>query len=127
MSSSSLQQIFTPAFIVLSICIAIAGLTGLQVLDRLFAGSKNINGVRMFGLTIIINIIILVFLIMSFSKVRFAEGEQGPKGNKGETGFNGKNGGLNACGLKYETVGEKKAVENSKNFLDLKPPLISMD
>ena len=78
---STFQKLFTPIFIITSIFIFIVGLVGLQYLDRLFAGSKNLNAIRMFGLTLIINIIILVFLIMSFSKVKFVQGCNGHTGN----------------------------------------------
>ena len=53
---SSYQQLFTPIFITISICILIAGTVGLQFLDKLFAGSQNVNANRLFGITIIINI-----------------------------------------------------------------------
>jgi len=121
---SSFQELFTPIFIVISLCILIAGLVGLQFLDKLFAGSKNLNAIHMFGITILINIIILVFLIMSFSKVNLAQGSQGPVGNKGEKGFEGSPGGLSVCNKVYQTVEEKKAYEKSIAQLDTQLPLI---
>jgi len=124
---SSYQTIFTPLFIVISLCIFIGGLVGLQILDRLFAGSKNLNGIRMFAITIVINIIILLFLIMSFSKVKFLQGPQGPQGNKGEHGYQGNNGGFQVCGKVYQTVEEKKTYEKSIRVLDEKPPLLNLD
>lgn len=124
---SSYQKLFTPLFIFISICIFIAGLVGLQFINRLFAGSKNINGIRIFGFTIIINLIIFVFLIMSFSKVTVSPGYQGPQGNRGDKGFTGKPGGLTVCGNKYQTVQEKKMYEKNLNYLDLKAPLINVE
>ena len=123
---ASYQNIFTPLFIIISLCIFIGGLVGLQILDRLFAGSKNLNGIRMFAITIIINIIILLFLIMSFSKVKFLEGPKGPQGNKGEHGYQGNNGGFQVCGKIYQTVEEKKTFEKTVNFLDTSPPLLNL-
>jgi hypothetical protein len=123
----SYQNIFTPLFIIISLCIFIGGLVGIQVLDRLFAGSKNLNAIRMFGFTILINIVILLFLIMSFSKVKFNQGNQGPQGNKGYQGHQGANGGLQVCGKKYQTVEEKKSFIKSINYLDMKSPLIVTD
>ena len=122
---ASFQELFTPIFIVISLFILITGLVGLQFLDRLFAGSKNINAIRMFGITILVNIIILVFLIMSFSKVKFVEGTHGPTGNKGNRGKEGVAGGLQICGKKYQTVEEKRTYERQIASLDLKNPLIS--
>ena len=124
---SSFQELFTPIFIVISLCILIAGLVGLQLLDKLFAGSKNISAIRMFGITILVNIIILVFLIMSFSKVNFAQGSMGPTGNKGEKGLEGAPGGLSVCGKKYQTVEEKKSYQKSIEKLDMNLPLINFN
>lgn len=125
--SGSLQNLFTPLFILIAIVILIVGLIGLQLLDRLFAGSKNLNSIRMFGITILINIIILIFLIMSFSKIKFTQGTAGPQGNKGDKGDTGIPGGLAVCGKKYQTVEEKKVFEKALNYLDLKNPIIKLD
>ena len=123
----SFQTLFTPIFIVSSLVIFIGGIVVLQVIDRIFAGSSNLNAIRMFGIALIINIIILIFLIMSFSKVKFAKGPTGPQGNKGDRGGMGVSGGLNICGEKYQTVEEKKNYERSILQLDMKNPLINDD
>ena len=122
---SSFQDLFTPIFIVSALCIFIAGIVCLQVLDKLFEGSKNLTMIRLFCISIIVNIIILVFLIMSFNKVKIQRGPQGPAGNKGLKGSMGSPGGLQVCGKKYETVEEKKTFQRAQNYLDLKPPLIN--
>ena len=121
------KDLFTPLFILISISIFIAGIVFLQFIEKFLIGSKNLNGIRMFGFALIINIIILVFLIMSFSKVKFAEGPQGPQGNKGDKGYDGDDGGLNVCDKKYQTVEDKKNFERDVNYLDLKPPRINDD
>lgn len=124
---ASYQDIFTPLFIVISLFIIIGGLVGIQLLDRLFTGSKNLNVIRMFGFSILLNIVILLFLIMSFSKVKLQQGYQGPQGNKGYQGYQGDNGGLQVCGKKYQTVEEKKTYERALNYIDMKSPLIVTD
>lgn len=118
------QNLFSPIFIITAIFIFVGGVVILQILDKIFYGSKNINAIRMFFLAIVINIIIFIFLIMSFSKVKFTIGPAGPQGNKGARGHNGDSGGLEVCGVKYQTVEEKKQWERSINYLDMKPPLI---
>lgn len=123
----SYQQLFTPLFIVTAICIFIGGVIGIQLLERLFIGNPNLNSIRMFGITIIINIVILIFLIMSFNKVKFNQGPKGPKGNKGEIGSIGRDGGLNVCGKTYETIEEKKILQKSVDYLDMKPPRLKLD
>jgi len=122
-----LQELFTPIFIILALFIFIGGIVFLQFIDKLFTGSKNINAIRMFFLAVIINIIILLFIIMSFSKIKLTPGHIGPQGNKGERGLEGKNGGLQVCNKRYQTVDEKKDFERSINYLDTKPPFIDTD
>lgn len=122
-----MQELFTPIFIVIALCIFIAGIVGIQMLDRLFIGSKNLNAIRMFALAILINIIILIFILMSFSKVKFAPGGQGPQGNKGSRGGDGKDGGINLCNKKYQTAEEKKTFERANDYLDLKAPVLDLD
>jgi hypothetical protein len=118
------QELFTPVFIITAIFLFIAGVVGLQLLDRLFAGSKNLNAIRMFAIAITINIVILIFIIMSFSKVKFAVGFEGPQGNKGERGIDGAPGGLTVCKPKAKTAQEQKALIKAQNYLDLKPPFL---
>ena len=121
------NDLFTPIFIIITIVILIIGVIGLKFLDVLFAGSKYLTSIKLFGISIIVNIVILIFIIMSFSKVKFQRGPQGPMGNKGNKGSKGIPGGLQVCGETYETVQEKKAFQRSLNYLDLKPPFINDD
>ena len=121
------NDLFTPIFIIITIVILIIGVIGLKFLDVLFAGSKYLTAIKLFGISIIVNIVILIFIIMSFSKIKFQRGPQGPMGNKGNKGSKGRAGGLQVCGNTYETVQEKKAFQRSLNYLDLKPPFINDD
>ena len=127
MKNIKMKDLFTPIFIISAICIFIVGIICLQLLDKLFYGSPNLTAIRLFGITIIINIIILVFIIMSFSKVKFTVGKSGPQGNKGSRGYSGDDGGVNLCNPRFQTAQEKKAFERSDNYLDMKPPLIERD
>ena len=83
----------------------------------------------MFGITILINIMILIFLVMSFSKVNLTQGPQGPQGNKGNKGNNGNDGTLAVCGVKYQSAEEKKYnhIKTSDMEFDTKLPLIYYD
>ena len=121
------NDLFTPIFIIITIVILIIGVIGLKFLDVLFAGSKYLTAIKLFGISIIVNIVILIFIIMSFSKIKFQRGNKGPTGNKGNKGGKGISGGLQVCGETYETVQEKKAFQRSLNYLDLKPPFINDD
>ena len=124
---SSYKDLFTPIFIVVALALFIGGILVLQVLDRLFHGSKNLPMIRIYCISMILNIIIIVFLIMSFSRVKLQTGPQGPTGNKGQQGYEGKSGGLQVCSKKYQTIEQKKTLIKSENYLDLRPPLIKND
>lgn len=47
---ATLQDLFTPIFVILALMILIAGIVGMQFLDKLFAGSKNLQAIRIFAL-----------------------------------------------------------------------------
>lgn len=122
--AETLQDLFTPIFIVVAIMIFIGGIVGMQVLDRLFYGSKNLQAIRIFAISIILNIIILIFILMSFSKIKFVVGPIGPQGNKGGRGIEGSPGGLIVCKPNARTAQEQKALKKSDQYLDLKPPYL---
>jgi hypothetical protein len=121
------KDLFTPIFIVIALSLFIGGIVVLQVLDKLFHGSKNLPMIRIFCICVILNIIIIVFLIMSFSRVKLQTGPQGPTGNKGQQGYEGKTGGLQICSKKFQTIEEKKTLLKNQDYLDVRPPLIKND
>jgi hypothetical protein len=121
------KDLFTPIFIIVALALFIGGIVVLQVLDRLFHGSKNLPMIRIFCISLILNVIIIVFLIMSFNRVKIEPGPQGPTGNKGQQGYEGKSGGLLTCTQKYQTIEEKKTIIRDKNYLDTRPPLLKTD
>ena len=126
---SSFQDTFTPIFIIVILIVFICGLVLLQFISKIFVGSNNLNAIQMFGITILINIMILIFLVMSFSKVNLTQGPQGPQGNKGNKGNNGNDGTLAVCGVKYQSAEEKKYnhIKTSDMEFDTKLPLIYYD
>jgi hypothetical protein len=124
---SSSKDYFTPIFIVVALSLFIGGIVVLQVIDKLFHGSKNLPMIRIFCICFILNIIIIVFLIMSFNRVKIQAGPQGPTGNKGQQGPEGKTGGLQICKQKNQTIQEKKKIIKDKNYLDIRPPLLKTD
>lgn len=124
---STYKDLFTPIFIIVALALFIGGIVILQVLDRLFHGSKNLPMIRIFCISLILNIIIIVFLIMSFNRVKIETGPQGPTGNKGQQGYEGKTGGLLTCSKKYQTIEEKKSIIKDANYLDVRPPLLKTD
>ena len=126
---SSFKDTFTPFFIIAILLVLICGLVLLQFVSKMFVGSNNLNAIQMFGITILINIMILIFLVMSFSKVNLTEGPQGPMGNKGDKGISGNDGTLAVCGVKYQNAEDKKYnhIKSSDAEFDTKLPLIYYD
>ena len=124
---ATFKDLFTPIFIIVSLVLFIGGIVFLQFIDKLFHGSKNLLMIRIFCICVILNIIIIVFLIMSFNRVKIQPGPQGPSGNKGLQGPEGRAGGLQICKTKHQTIQEKKTIIKDQNYLDLRPPLIKND
>ena len=121
------KELFTPIFIIVLLAVFIGGIMFLQLIDRLFNGSKNLHLVRIFFISILLNVIILIFLVMSFARIKLQIGPQGPTGNKGPKGFSGNNVGLVPCDKKYQSIQEKINILKTKDYLELKPPLLKND
>lgn len=81
---------------------------GLKMVDNFFKGDKNRNFYRMIAIAVGINIMILVFLIITFKKIQFAPGPTGPQGNRGDKGFRGDTNNYNICSKQMVTAGDKK-------------------
>jgi hypothetical protein len=100
----------TITIVIILFVLALAGLIFIRFLEDIYMGSKNMTLIRMFGIAIIINVMILVFIIITFKRIHFAQGQVGPKGNRGNKGFHGNNSVLNSCNV-GDTVllsGQKK-------------------
>lgn len=115
---------FTPIFIISAICLAIGGVVVTNFIDSIYMDNPYRKIIQLFCLCITLNIIILVFLIMSFSKVKFAMGPKGPSGIKGSSGYIGQDGHLENCGNTNISVFDKRYIDNINNYLDLEPPTI---
>ena len=123
----SYKEIFTPLFAIFALSILIGGLFVLRMIDGIFIGTPFLTAIRMFGITIILNVIILVFIIMSFARIKFERGPRGPKGNKGSRGYTGSEGKLQSCHSVYDTVQDKKAREMEMKYFDDRNPYIVFD
>ena len=115
---------FTPIFIVIAFCIAITGLVVTNFVDGIFMDSPYRKLIQLFCLCITLNVIIFVFLVMSFSKVKFAVGPKGPRGIKGLSGYIGKDGNLSGCGRNKVSVYDARQLDRKLQELDLTPPTI---
>ena len=100
----------TIKIVIILFVIFLAGLAFIRLLEGIFLGARNISVIRMFGICITLNVMILVFLILSFKRVRFAPGPIGPKGNRGTKGYLGEYSSLNSCSVDTSVLksGQKK-------------------
>jgi len=100
----------TITIVIIMFILSLSGLMFLRFLENIFIGSPNINIIRIFALCIVLNIMILVFIVISFKRIYFAQGPVGPKGNRGNKGQQGLNSTLNSCSVGDSVIlsGQKK-------------------
>lgn len=100
----------TITIVIILFVLSLAGLIFIRFLENIYMGSKNMTLIRMFGIAIVLNVMILVFIIMSFKRIHFAQGPVGPKGNRGNKGYSGNNAVLNSCAVGDSVLlsGQKK-------------------
>ena len=101
----------TITIVLILFVLSLAGLIFIRFLENIYMGSKNMTLIRMFGIAIVLNVMILAFIIMSFKRIHFAQGPVGPKGNRGNKGENGNNAVLNSC-----SVGDSVLLSGQKKF-----------
>lgn len=123
----SYKQVFTPLFAILTLAILVGGLFILRAIEALFIATPYLMPIRMFGITIIINVVILVFIIMSFARIKFEKGPRGPRGNKGGKGYTGEDGKLITCEPEYQTIQDKKAQIMEMQYFDDRQPYLVFD
>ena len=108
--NNNIHNTNTITIVIIMFGLSLSGLIFIRFLENIFYGSPNINIIRIFGLCIVLNIIILAFIIMSFKRIHFAQGPIGPKGNRGNKGHIGINSTLNSCSVGNSVIlsGQKK-------------------
>lgn len=101
----------TITIVIILFVLSLSGLMFLRFLENIFIGSPNINIIRIFALCIVLNVMILVFIIISFKRIHFAQGPVGPKGNRGNKGPHGIISTLNSC-----SVGDSILLSGQKKY-----------
>ena len=105
--------------------IAISGLAILMYLYNYLRTNPHRNIIILVGLTIILNIMIFTFCVISYSHVKIAVGPQGPQGNRGLRGFEGTPGSLAVCGDLIVSAEEKKfQIKNQELRAPHKPQIL---
>jgi hypothetical protein len=100
----------TITIVIIMFVLTLMGIIGIRILDSIYYGTQYSDIVRMFGITILLNVMILVFLVISFKRIHFSRGPIGPKGNRGLKGYKGVESTLNSCNKNTSILksGQKK-------------------
>ena len=97
----------------------------MQYIDKLYSSSPNINMIRIFAITVMINVMIFTFLVSTFSRVKNEIGIVGPKGSRGDTGLEGTSSKCAICSkTNKNTVGYNARKEREAMFTYPMKPLI---
>lgn len=116
------------AIIGILLAITLICIVTMMFFERYFLTKKNEKVVgRIILLCILINILILVFLVLTFSKIQFTPGPLGPKGIRGRNGHQGKMQGLNQCEKQGKTLGEMKYETEKGNQIKIQTPSLEVN
>lgn len=99
----------------------------MMFFERYIVSTANKQLIRIMLFSLLLNVIILVFLIFSYSKITFEPGLQGPKGIKGRVGPRGSDSNIAECSPKNENLGNAKMfIKREKKLKEfIKPHLKS--
>ena len=89
---------FSVKIAIILLFIALIGIAILSALHNYFRKSPYHFIIQTSSIAIILNIMVAVFIVLSFSKITFEPGEQGPRGIRGEKGDIGQSSGLSNNG-----------------------------
>jgi hypothetical protein len=116
------------AIIGILLAITLICIVGMLFFERYFLTKQNEKVVgRIILLCILINILILVFLVLTFSKIQFTPGPKGPKGIRGRRGHQGNMQGLNQCQKQGKTLGEMKYETEKGNQIKIQTPSLEVN
>lgn len=116
------------AIIGILLAITLICIVAMMFFEKYFLTKKNEKTVgRVILLCILINILILVFLVLTFSKIQFTIGPKGPKGIRGRRGHQGKMQGLNQCQKQGKTLGEMKYETQKNSQIKIQTPSLEVN
>jgi hypothetical protein len=112
-------------FMLLAICFFCV-LGGL-FFERYMPKTESLILYRIMMFTIMLNVVILFFLIFSFSKIKFIPGPKGPKGIRGRKGFDGKYDTVQKCAKQYKTLGNEYLEKKRKDNIIIQKPVLGFN
>jgi hypothetical protein len=109
------------------ICIAIICVLIAFTFEKYMKDKETILFFRVMLFTILINICILIFLVFSFSKIKFTKGPKGPKGIRGRRGIRGKYDSVAKCGKQSKKLGDEYIQKLKKESTIIQRPVIGFN
>jgi membrane-bound ClpP family serine protease len=82
---------------------------------------------RILIITVMMNIMILTFLIFSFSKIKTKTGPRGPTGIRGRRGFNGKYDTVQKCNKQSKLLGDTYIESQTKSNIVIQKPVLGFN
>jgi hypothetical protein len=107
--------------------VALLCIVGGIIFERYMKSSESKIFFRIMLFTIMLNIIILVFLIFSFNKIKFVPGPSGPQGIRGRRGFNGKYDTVQKCEKQTKTLGDEYLEKRKGETIVIQKPVLGFN
>lgn len=97
------------------------------VFEKYMSNTGTIMFFRIMLFAVMLNVCILVFLIFSFSKIKFASGPKGPKGIRGRRGYQGKVDSVAKCNKQSKKLGEAHLEKLKKETIVVQRPVLGFN
>jgi len=96
-------------------------------LERYMKSKESKLFFRTLIITVTLNVMILTFLIFSFSKIKTKQGPKGPRGIRGRRGFNGKYDTVQKCNKQEKRLGETYLEKKTKENVVIQKPVLGFN
>jgi len=94
------------------------------IFERYMKSSESKIFYRLVLFTFLIEISLMLFLIFSFSRIKFIPGPQGPKGIRGRPGLQGKYDSVEKCIKQTKNLGKTYLEKKEANTIIIQKPVL---
>lgn len=96
-------------------------------LERYMKSKESKLFFRLLIITVMLNIMVLTFLIFSFSKIKTKIGPRGPRGIRGRRGFNGKYDTVQKCEKQTKLLGNEYMENKKSETIVIQKPVLGFN
>jgi hypothetical protein len=118
------EQITGGTLIIIMVGVCLVFILGMLYFEKYFKDKEQKMVISIFAILICLNIMIFLFLYLTFSKIRFREGPEGPKGIRGRRGLSGKYQGINLCHVQKPTLEQEKYEIQRRTNIRIQKPVL---